>query len=201
MIYSKTNLSKNQALQLLDTKWQFAKHYQKNWLTKDGGILTIRPAKLTDLAALARFYRALSPQTVLMRWFTPLTFDRIIECEQKTLLRALNAENTVMLVAECCPTNGGRPEIMGVATLALLPERRCADLAVLVADNFQHRGLGTELMQRLISVGRHKKLNCIIGDIHPENQAMRHLCQKLGFRVYYSVEEQVTKFEFSLSDS
>lgn len=195
--YSEIKQSDRAKIKIFSDKGQ-PKHYLKTWLLKDGTSVTVRPVKISDAVALVRFYRSLSAQSILMRWLSPLPIEQVLENERKTLLRALKNEDTLMLVAEYRPRGLVKPQIIGVATLAKIPEHRCGDVALLVADRFQHQGLGVELMQCLILTGRHQKLSCLIGDIHPENSAMRRLCQKLGFRVYYSIDEQLTKFELAL---
>ena len=47
-----------------------------------------------------------------------------------------------------------------------------AEFALLVSDGFQRQGLGTELLRRLIEVGRDEGLRRIVGDISPENRRM-----------------------------
>ena len=56
-----------------------------------------------------------------------------------------------------------------------------AEIAILVADKFQHCGLGSELVRRLMQVGHDEKLERIIMTILPENTAMRGLASHFGF--------------------
>ena len=75
---------------------------------------------------------------------------------------------------------------------------KSAEIALLVADQFQRRGLGTELLRRLIQVGRDEQLQRLTGDILPENRGIQEICKKLGFHLQYSLEEQVVKVELEL---
>jgi acetyltransferase len=59
-----------------------------------------------------------------------------------------------------------------------------AEFAVLVNDHWQNQGLGYELLKQLIEVGRAEKLDRIVGEVLSENQAMRHICKKLGFKIF-----------------
>ena len=53
------------------------------------------------------------------------------------------------------------------------------EFALVVTDDFQRRGLGAELLRRLIEVGREEKLDTIEGWIAPSNVAMQSLSRKL----------------------
>ncbi|HKS76930.1 MAG TPA: GNAT family N-acetyltransferase, partial [Terriglobales bacterium] len=57
-----------------------------------------------------------------------------------------------------------------------------AEVAVLVTDAYQGQGIGTELVRRLIQVGRDEKLERIVAKILPENDAMIALARHLNFR-------------------
>ena len=69
--------------------------------------------------------------------------------------------------------------------------RDVAEFAILVTDQFQRRGLGSELLRRLIQVGRDESLGRIVGDIHPDNRGMQHICEQLGFRLRRTLGESV----------
>jgi len=68
-----------------------------------------------------------------------------------------------------------------VARLTRTPGAPEAEVAVLVADKFQHCGLGAELLARLIQVGRDEKLERITATVLPENMGMRALVARYGF--------------------
>jgi acetyltransferase len=57
-----------------------------------------------------------------------------------------------------------------------------------VSDPHQHQGLGTELLRLLLQIGRDEGLRRISAEILPENHAMQHICQRLGFTVQPSPE-------------
>lgn len=77
-------------------------------------------------------------------------------------------------------------------------DTREAEFVVLVTDQFQHQGLGTELVRQLIQVGRDEHLQRLTGDILAENQGMQVICRKLGFHFQYSPRDQVVKVDLPL---
>ncbi len=58
-----------------------------------------------------------------------------------------------------------------------------AEFAVVISDQWQNQDLGFELLKQLIEVGRAEKLERITGEILAGNNAMRHICKKLGFKM------------------
>jgi acetyltransferase len=69
-------------------------------------------------------------------------------------------------------------------------------VAVLVSDHFHGRGLGKELLYRLVIVGGDEKLGALKADILPDNRDVMRICEKLGFTLRHSVEDEVVKAEF-----
>ncbi len=67
-----------------------------------------------------------------------------------------------------------------------------------MSDDFQGKGLGTELVNRLVEVGKQEKLAKIVGDVLQDNVVMRRVCEKLGFKLQGVPDEQVMKAEITL---
>jgi acetyltransferase len=81
-----------------------------------------------------------------------------------------------------------------------LHDSDAAEFAVVVSDKVQRLGLGTELLRRLVDIGRIEKMGAIRGYIVTENVAMQTVARKLGFHIAYSHEEQLIIAELSLKD-
>jgi acetyltransferase len=94
----------------------------------------------------------------------------------------------MVLVAE--PANA---EIVAVGRLTRERDTSEAEFALLVSDAWHERGLGTELLRRLISLARSEGISEVFGSILPENRPMQEICRQLGFKVQYSSEEGVVK--------
>jgi acetyltransferase len=58
-----------------------------------------------------------------------------------------------------------------------------AELALLIVDEYQRRGLGTELSRRLIEIARFEKLERVTVDILSHNHQMLEVCGRLGFHL------------------
>ena len=72
------------------------------------------------------------------------------------------------------------------------------EVAVLISDNYQGRGLGKELLARLLIVGADEKLTRLTADILPDNRDVMRICEKLGFKLKHSLEDEVVKADFAL---
>jgi acetyltransferase len=57
---------------------------------------------------------------------------------------------------------------------------------MLVIDDYQGEGVGTELLRRLVTVGENEGLDRITADILRQNRAMQRVCEKLDFQIVHS---------------
>ena len=81
----------------------------------------------------------------------------------------------------------------GVGRLSKIRGTSEAEFALVVSDRFQGLGLGTELLSRLLQVGRDENINRIFGDILPENIEMQRICEKLGFKMTHNIKESLIR--------
>ena len=93
------------------------------------------------------------------------------------------------LVADRRDPDAGEHEILAVGRLSILRGREEAEFALLVRDGYQGRGLGTELLRRLIGIGRDERLRRITADILKENRPMQQICRQLGFRLHQEEDD------------
>ena len=82
--------------------------------------------------------------------------------------------------------------------LARLHGSNDAEFAILVSDLYQNLGLGTELLTRLLEIGREEKLERIVAEILPENEGMKRVSAKLGFHLKLDRETRVVHAELKI---
>jgi acetyltransferase len=157
--------------------------YMENWTARDGTPLIIRPIRPEDEPLLATFHEKLSEQTVYRRYFEHLHLSDRVRHERLTRICFNDYDREIALVAEHPGTEKGRPEIVGVARLSKSHTARDAEFAVLVTDAYQRRGIGTELLRRLVQIGRDEKLSRITGQILRDNIGMVRSARNVGFNV------------------
>lgn len=76
--------------------------------------------------------------------------------------------------------NGMEIEI-GVARYAINPDKASCEFALVIADEWQNRGLGGLMMQTLIDTARSRGLRTVEGEVLSHNTGMLKLMQRLGF--------------------
>jgi acetyltransferase len=86
-------------------------------------------------------------------------------------------------VAEVRDPETGERAIVGVGRLSKSHTTDEGEFAVLVADAYQRRGIGTELLRLLVEIGRAEKLRRITGEILRDNAGMVRASRKVGFEI------------------
>jgi acetyltransferase len=140
----------------------------------------IRPIRPEDEPMMASFNRTLSPYSIYLRYFHPVSPAQLMSHDQLAMLCFVDYDREMALVAER-KDDRGRTQIVGMGQLTKLQGANDGEFAILIGDQYQRTGLGTELLTRLIQIGRDEKLDRIVAEILPENEGMRRVCQKLGF--------------------
>ncbi len=181
--------------------------YIQLWTTKDGIPLLIRPIRPEDEPLMIQFHKTLSDRSVYLRYMHAMLLSQRIEHERLARICFNDYDRELALVAERplssplpsatlqgSPTyeggaRGGAREIVGVGRLSKLHGRNEAEFAVIISDAFQGHGLGTELLRRLLQVGRDEKIDRIVGFIASDNLAMQRVSAKLGFRLQRTFDD------------
>ncbi len=114
--------------------------------------------------------------------------------ERLTRICFIDYDRDMALVAEGRDADG-TPRILGVGRLTKQRGLNAAEFAIIVCDDMQGQGLGTELLRRLVQVGRDEGLERITADILPDNRDMQVVSEKVGFTCRYVAEEGVVKAE------
>lgn len=151
------------------------------WKAKNGMQLSIRPIRPEDEPAMARFHETLSDRSIYLRFFHLEKLGSRVAHARLLRKCFIDYDREMALVAERPNPEGEEHEIIAVGRLTRTSGAGEAEVAVLVADQFQHCGLGSELLGRLIEVGRNEKLERITATILPENMGMRALVARHGF--------------------
>src|SRR4029077_11465036 len=92
----------------------------------------------------------------------------------------------------------GESEVLGVGRMTKIHGSSEAEVAVLISDKWQGRGAGKELRARLLIVGADEKLSKLTADILPDNREVMRVCEKLGFTLKHSLDDEVVRAEFTL---
>jgi acetyltransferase len=167
----------------------YPSQYVQSWTTSDGLSVTIRPIRPEDEPLMAEFHQTLSQESVYFRYAHMIKLSHRVAHERLTRICFIDYDREMALVADAIDPVTQQSVILAVGRLSKLHGTQDAEFSMLVSDRHQGRGLGSELLRRLIQVGRDEHLQQITADILPDNRAMQHVCQKLGFRLQRSISD------------
>ena len=166
--------------------------YAMPWKLKNKAPTLIRPIKPEDEPLLVKFHETLSEESVYNRYFAALKLSQRVAHERLTRICFNDYDREIALVAELKPVRKGEEKkILGVGRLSKQHAANEAEFAVLVSDEWHDQGLGTELLRRLIEIGRGEKLARISGQVLADNHAMHHICRKVGFKVVHDSDSNM----------
>jgi len=154
--------------------------YVTPWRLKDGSEVMLRPIRPEDEPMELDFIKGLSIETSRYRFF-----QIIKDLPHDALVRFCNIDydREMAFIAETIDSDSNRARKIeiGVSRLILDPNKKHGEFAVVIADKYQGKGLGTKLVDMLIEFARDKGAETIYGIIMSGNIAMIRLCEKLGF--------------------
>jgi acetyltransferase len=176
----------------------YPSQYVANWKMKNGLQLVVRPIRPEDEPLLVRFHETLSEESVYYRYFSQLKLDQRIAHERLTRMCFNDYNREIALVAEHRDAKNGNRELLGVGRLTKAHGLNEAEFALIVSDRSQGQGLGTELLKRLVQIGRDEKLERITANMLPENHAMHHVSKKVGFKLNRGASNQEFRAEILL---
>ncbi|PLZ18863.1 bifunctional acetate--CoA ligase family protein/GNAT family N-acetyltransferase [Fischerella thermalis] len=173
--------------------------YVSSWTTRNGMQVTIRPIRPEDEPLMIKLHHTLSEESVFFRYFHLIKLSQRIAHERLTRLCFIDYDREMALVVDYENPETGEHEVLAVGRLSKLHGTSEAEFAILVSDRYQCQGLGTELLKRLLEVGRDEQLRLISAEILTENSAMQRVCEKLGFRIYPTVDAAVVRAEIKVA--
>lgn len=161
----------------------YPSRYVSRWKMKDGTAVVIRPIRPEDEPLMVRFHELLSEESVYLRYFHMARLSTRVAHERLIRKCFIDYDREMALVAELFDPDTRSTCIVGVARLSRAPSAEEAEIGVIVADKFQHQGLGAELIKKLVDIARIEKIKRIVADFHSENSAIRHLAKHGGATV------------------
>ncbi len=137
--------------------------------------MTLRPLRPDDRDIELAFVSGLSPETRqnrLLGGAKAITREYIESLVNVDYSREMAIAATAMLGAET---------LLGVARY--VREGPDAEFAIVIADAWQGRGIGSRLLKKLIEVARRQGIRRLYGDILATNRPMLEFVRKLGFNI------------------
>jgi len=158
-------------------------HYGSIRKLKDGSTAAIRPIRPEDEPLVVEFHKTLSDSSVHFRYFGMLKLETRIAHERLTRICFNDYDREIALVVDRERPGGGH-EILGIGRLSRTIEAGEADFAILISDEWQRQGLGTELMTKLVRIAEEEGLNRLSGSVMSGNSGMQKICRTAGLQLH-----------------
>ena len=146
----------------------------------------MRPLGPEDADRLVAFHAGLSDETVYLRFFSP---KPTLSAEEVERFTHVDHDARVALVAEL----GDR--LVGVARYDREPGTDSAEVAFVVSDEHQGRGIGTALLEHLAAAARERGITRFVAETLARNRQMLGVFRAAGFAERTRIEDDVVHVE------
>lgn len=159
--------------------------------------ITIEKATPADAAAMIEYLKQVGGETDNLTFGAeglPVT----VEAEAEYIAQLLDSHDSIILVAK----DGG--EIIGDASLSRLPRRmgHRGDFGISVVKEYWNRGVGGQLLSRIIAFARENAFEMIDLQVRSDNHPAIHLYEKFGFEKlftypgFFKIDGQLIDFDY-----
>src|SRR3954465_3877434 len=183
-----TPMSRRQARFHRVTGTDAPRHWEADVLLRDGRTAHIRPIRPEDRDVFVEFYGRVSDKSKYFRFFSPM--PRLSERDIDRFTHVDHQDRVAFGL-----TLQGRITAVGRYDVVKPGE---AEVAFLVEDQHQGRGIGQLLLEHLAQAGRERGVERFIAEVLPDNSRMIQTFRDAGYHVASEYEEGVLQLEFSI---
>ena len=170
----------------------YPRELERAVVSRDGSDLRIRPIRPDDEPRLVALYGRLSEHTAYQRFFTLM---RRLPPSWFHFFANVDYRNRLALVAERDTAAG--PELVGVGRYEPTEEEGTAEVALVVQDGWQGRGLGSLLMEDVLSAGQARGIRRFRAYVLADNERMLRLLRTRVQSLERKLEEGVVALTFT----
>ena len=154
------------------------------WQPREGPTVRMRPIRPEDASIERAFVENLSAQSRIYRFMNALR-----ELTPTMLARFTQIDYDREMAFIATIDDAGAERAVGVVRYITNPDGESCEFALVIADEWQRRGLGRRMMTLLIDVARARGLREMIGHVLSENRGMLGLSESLGFTAGSDAED------------
>jgi len=166
--------------------------------TRSGFPLFLRPVKITDEPLLKDFFYSLSDESVYTR-FISRRLDMPHERLQDFVV--IDYTNEIIMLAIREDADASVQEIVGVGQYGIDEKSHTAEVALVVRDDCQNKGIGTTLLSYLTELAQKEGLLGFTAEVLIENVSMLHLFENMGFDIQRHTAEGVIELRIAFRGS
>ena len=152
----------------------------------DGTKITIRPIRPEDATIEQEFIQNLSQEAKYFRFM-----EYLQELSPSMLIRFTQIDYDRELALVAIDKKNGKEKNIGVARYIINADAENCEFAIVVADSWQRKGIGSRLMTSLVKVAQLKGLKKMTGIVFASNVHMLELVQRLGFSISNSEDPTI----------
>jgi acyl-CoA hydrolase len=161
---------------------------------KDGTEIFFRPIKPTDEPALSEMLYSLSEESVHTRYMTRTVAFPHRDIQQLT---NIDYKNNLAIVGVVPGVSG--EEIVAIAQYFLDPKTHAAEVAFLVQDEWQQKGMGTFLLDYITKIARQRGVKRFYAKVLPNNRPMLAIFHNSGYKVNTEFDGDVYNISYDLT--
>lgn len=170
--------------------------YPRQWeadvVLTDGGTAHLRPIAAEDADRLRALHSRLSKETVYNRFFA---YRPSLSDADVARFTQVDHDDRVALVATL------QDDIIGVVRYDRLPGTADAEVAFVVEDPHQGRGLGAVLLEHLAAAARERGIERFVADVLPNNRAMLTVFRSAGYEVRRGLADGYVSLDFPIQQT
>ena len=166
----------------------YPSHLVRKTYLSDGTPITIRPIRPEDAEIEQAFVRNLSDEARYFRFLRSIT-----ELSPEMLVRFTQLDYSREMAMIAVIDNQQQPRQIGVARYVANPDGKSCEFALTVSDQFQSRGIGSQLMNAMMNAARGHGIQVVEGEVLSNNHRMLSLMKELGFSITNSLDDPAIK--------
>lgn len=160
---------------------------------RDGTEIFFRPVKPVDEPALSEMFYSLSEKSVKTRYMTSTMAFPHSDIQQ---LANIDYKKDIAIVGVVPGVSDD--EIVAIAQYFLNPETQSAEVAFVVQDEWQSRGMGTFLLDYISTVATQRGVKRFFAKVLPNNKAMLSVFYNSGYKVNTKFDGEVYNIDYEL---
>jgi acyl-CoA hydrolase/RimJ/RimL family protein N-acetyltransferase len=172
---------------------EYPEHLESRKTARTGLSILLRPVRISDEPLLKSFFYSLSDQSMYTRFMTArknMPHERL----QEYTVIDYTKEMVILAVIE----RETQDVVVGLAEYYLEEENLAANVAFTVRDEYQNKGIGSELLAYIVHLARREGLHALTAEVLAENKPMMRVFQKLKLPMEVTTGDRVHELRIAL---